>query len=86
MDHQSLKWLHSSQSLNNRLIRWSLALQPYKFVIVHCKGVAKANADAMSLSLDKRRGEGCERSGQPTSSYTVLQLEKHYLSIFIITM
>jgi len=60
-------------------MRWSLALQPYKFVIMHRKGVDNANADALFQSLDKRRGRGVRDQAifnRPTSSCTVLQLEK----------
>ena len=43
-DHLSLKYLQSLKvSLNNRLARWALALQPYKFEI-HCKRGTKLTA------------------------------------------
>ncbi|RXN19685.1 zinc finger and SCAN domain-containing 9 [Labeo rohita] len=37
-DHRALKWMHSMQNNNSRILRWCLALQPYKFTIEHCPG------------------------------------------------
>ena len=33
---------------NSRLTRWSLALQPYDFTVVHRSGSANGNADGLS--------------------------------------
>ena len=34
-DHRSLEWLERLKENNARLTRWSLALQPYNFVVQH---------------------------------------------------
>ena len=47
-DHRALVWLDSMKNENSRLTRWSLALQPYDFRVVHRIGKANANADALS--------------------------------------
>ena len=47
-DHRALKWLQHFKEKNTRLARWSLALQPFDFVVEHRKGVDNANADALS--------------------------------------
>ena len=47
-DHRALQWLDSVKDSNNRLLRWSLMLQPYSFSIKHRKGVENANADCLS--------------------------------------
>ena len=47
-DHRSLEWLHRLKENNARLSRWSLALQPYDFVVQHRAGVKNTNADALS--------------------------------------
>ena len=50
-DHNALVWLDrlEENSLNNqRLTHWSLSLQPYSFVVKHCKGQMNKNADALS--------------------------------------
>jgi len=48
-DHISLKYLQSLKvSANNRLARWSLALQPYKFTIKHVQGKKLTAADGLS--------------------------------------
>ncbi len=44
----ALQWLDSVKDSNNRLLRWSLMLQPYTFTIQHRKGVDNANADCLS--------------------------------------
>ena len=47
-DHRSLVWLNRLKENNSRLTRWSLALQPYTFEVVHRTGVKNGNADALS--------------------------------------
>ena len=47
-DHRSLQWLDRLKENNSRLTRWSLALQPYSFTVVHRAGSANGNADALS--------------------------------------
>ena len=47
-DHQSLTWLEKNKSTNNRLTRWFLALQPYKFKVLYKKGCHNTNADGLS--------------------------------------
>ena len=48
-DHISLKDLQSlNVSANNRLERWALALQPYKFTIEHVQGKKLTAADGLS--------------------------------------
>ena len=47
-DHRSLVWLNRLKENNSRLTRWSLALQPYTFEVVHRAGVKNGNADALS--------------------------------------
>ena len=49
-DHRALAWLYRLQDSNSRLACWSLALQPYDFTVVHRKGTANGNADALSRS------------------------------------
>ena len=47
-DNRALTWLKSFREKNARLMRWSLALQPYTFTVQHRKGRENANADALS--------------------------------------
>lgn len=47
-DHQPLLYLNSSKLLNSRLMRWSLALQPYRFRIVSIRGRENVGADFLS--------------------------------------
>jgi phospholipid-translocating ATPase len=49
-DHSSLVWLDRLKEGNPRLARWSLALQPYQFQVVHRAGTMNGNADALSRS------------------------------------
>ena len=57
-DNRALVWLRTLKDKNARLIRWSLALQPYTFEIKHRKGTANANADALSR-LPMRKDQSC---------------------------
>ena len=55
-DHISLKYLESLKvSAYNRLARWSLALQPYKFTVEHVSGTKLTAADGQRR-LMKRHG------------------------------
>jgi len=47
-DHRALVWLDQLKDKNARLTRWSLALQPYNFMVAHRKGKDNDNADVLS--------------------------------------
>ena len=47
-DYRSLIWMERLKTTNNRLARWSLALQPYTFQVIHKAGKLNGNADALS--------------------------------------
>ena len=68
-DHRALQWLQKFKEGNSRLMRWSLALQPYQFTVEHRKGQDNANADGLSqLELEipalraKQGGRKCDKS------------------------
>ena len=47
-DHQPLVYLKQSKMANGRLMRWALALQPYKFQVKAIKSTQNARADYLS--------------------------------------
>ena len=47
-DHQPLQYLGKAQFQNGRLMRWALALQPYRFTIRAIKGKYNVGADLLS--------------------------------------
>ncbi|XP_051556768.1 uncharacterized protein LOC127442632 [Myxocyprinus asiaticus] len=47
-DHAPLQWLHRMKDTNAQITRWYLALQPFKFKVVHRPGVQMAVADFLS--------------------------------------
>ena len=47
-NHWALMWLNNVKDKTFRLTRWSIALQPFDFIIVHRVGKANANADTLS--------------------------------------
>ncbi|KAM9360126.1 uncharacterized protein ABDE67_000748 [Symphorus nematophorus] len=49
-DHAPLQWLHRMKDTNARITRWYLALQPFKFTVVHRPGAQMAVADFLSRS------------------------------------
>ncbi|XP_067283274.1 uncharacterized protein [Pseudorasbora parva] len=57
-DHAPLQWLHRMKDTNARITRWYLALQPFKFKVVHRPGAQMAVADFLS-----RRGGGRLQAG-----------------------
>ena len=48
VDHEPLSYLQSAKTLNARLMRWALRLQPYRFRIVHIRGSDNVCADYLS--------------------------------------
>ena len=47
-DHNPLTFVHKMRTKNQRLLRWSLALQAYNIDIKHIKGTQNVVADALS--------------------------------------
>ena len=47
-DHKPLTYLHTAKFVNNRVLRWSLMLQPYKFTVESITGKANVIADFLS--------------------------------------
>ncbi|XP_034446667.1 uncharacterized protein LOC117764737 [Hippoglossus hippoglossus] len=47
-DHAPLQWLHRMKDANARITRWYLALQPFKFKVIHRPGAQMAVADFLS--------------------------------------
>jgi len=53
-DHEALRYIHGSASKNQRLMRWSLELQPYDIKVEHIKGCDNVVADYLSRHVDMR--------------------------------
>ena len=51
-DHFPLQWLNKMKGQNQRLLRWSLLLQEFKFKIHHIKGKDNKVADSLSRMFD----------------------------------
>ena len=51
-DHKSLIWLNTAKMTNNRIMRWALSLQPYRFVCHSIRGVDNVGADLLSRCGD----------------------------------
>ncbi|GBM04412.1 hypothetical protein AVEN_35588-1 [Araneus ventricosus] len=49
-DHNHLVWLKTNAGTNPRLMRCSLALQPFQYKVIHKAGKKHLNADALSSS------------------------------------
>jgi hypothetical protein len=47
-DHNALVWLSKVKDTNQKLLRWSLTLQQYNFVVRHKRGRDHVNVDALS--------------------------------------
>jgi hypothetical protein len=46
-DHEPLKWLMITNTLNVQYTRWAAQLREYTFAVHHRPGVLHANADAL---------------------------------------
>ena len=53
-DHRVLQWLQTRGS-NERLMRWSIALQAYVLTVHYSKGAENSNADSLSRMEDGLR-------------------------------
>ncbi len=60
-DHAPLQWLHHMKDTNARITRWYLALQPFKFKVIHRPGTQMTVADFLS----RNGGGGCRPGGFP---------------------
>ena len=64
-DHRSLEWQERLKENNARLTRWSLALQPYDFIVQHRPGKDKAMPmhflESRQTSLSLEKGEEYEQ-------------------------
>jgi hypothetical protein len=56
-DHRALLWLMKFDGKSERLLRWSMKLQGYKFEIKYRKGKEHSNADALSRILHYRNDD-----------------------------
>ncbi len=57
-DHAPLQWLHRMKDTNARITRWYLALQPFKFKVIHRPGTQMTVADFLSRNAVGVCGEG----------------------------
>ncbi|KAM9699281.1 uncharacterized protein ACNS7B_003496 isoform 1-T1 [Menidia menidia] len=64
-DHAPLQWLHRMKDANARITRWYLALQPFKFRVVHRPGTQMVVADFLSRSHGGGGGEWARPDGSP---------------------
>ncbi len=64
-DHAPLQWLHRMKDTNARITRWYLALQPFKFKVIHRPGTQMVVADF--LSRNGGGGAAGRRASRPES-------------------
>ncbi len=67
-DHVPLQWLHRMKDTNARITRWYLALQPFKFKVIHRPGTQMTVADFLSRNGG---GGGLQAGGLPGLSRAV---------------
>jgi hypothetical protein len=79
-DHAALKWLHSTQTDNQRVNRWKVFLQAYNLQIRHRPGLKNGNADALSR-LDKPalEKEGLVATGEEPWDFPLVLLAQKEL-------
>lgn len=68
--HVPLQWVHCMNDTNVRISRWYLALQPFKFKVVHKLGVQMAVADFLSRNMRGGGGVAGWRAPRPESDST----------------
>ena len=66
-DHKALVWLYKTKNQFSKLLRWSILLQEYQFLIVYGKGPSNTLADALSR-LTRNENIPVNESFEPTPS------------------
>jgi hypothetical protein len=56
-DHSALQWLFNIPKPTGRLARWIMQIQQFKFKVIHRKGKANTNADALSRMFEQETGQ-----------------------------
>ena len=51
-DRNPLVFIHKIKDKNQRLLRWSLALQEYRLIICHIRGKDNVIADTLSWAIE----------------------------------
>ena len=66
-DNKALTFMHKCHLNNSRITRWILAVQEYKFDIIHCKGKDNVVADILSrYPLDPKPDEANDDTHEST--------------------
>nr|XP_033806336.1 uncharacterized protein LOC117363128 [Geotrypetes seraphini] len=63
-DHVALKWLNTMRNNNARLTRWYLAMQTFRFRVVHRPGKLSTNVDTLSRMQEESHTPLEVREGQ----------------------
>ena len=79
-NHAPLQWLHSMKNSNQRLLRWSLTLQEFRFQISYISDMVNVVADMLSrganpedLGMQSRWQSGPDFLKQPVEQWPVRQ-------------
>lgn len=64
-DHRALVWLRTKRDMNGRLARWALAIQPWNFKIIYCKGKDNIQADFLSRNPLYEEDNDIQNTQQP---------------------
>ena len=88
-DHRELKWLTRFKDNNNRLMRWSLSMQPFRFQVQHRKELIMPmlilSLNKLNLTANLREKEGSLQMIQEGRDYiTWTQLIWTELIMFIV--
>lgn len=77
-DHSALQWLINVKDPTGRLARWAIALQTFRFNIVHRKGKKHGNVDALSRPVLVVLNESTTlRNQDPYEDSFLVQYLKH---------
>ena len=76
---EKLIWMERLKSTNNRLARWSLALQLYNFQDIHKAGKLNGNADALIVKSSNKPVVCCQRRGKVCDG-----LERMYICMVVL--
>ena len=86
-DHQLLTWLQRMKNQNQRLARWALALQPYKFDVRCRAGAQHKNADGLSTGPPNNILRGWEECDEEAALRESIRLNRDiYYTVINVTL
>ena len=68
-DHDTIRWLRTAKDPKGKLARWVIALEAYRYKVVHKQGKLHTNADALSRNPSSKSHQSDQIKPEDTITY-----------------